>query len=477
MLSPAVPGAAAHATDVRRDVLSLGAARDPLTGCWTRETLFIELAARIRSADPSSGAPTLLLVDLDRFHTVNETAGNPVGDRVLARAAARIGATYGGPAAVARLNGDEFALIVSDPDPQSLAGELLEMLSRPYAVDGTVVTVGASIGIASAPRDGADADTLLRSASVALRRSKRAGGHRVTRFEASMMDHARHRRALELDLRAALAGQQVALRRAMAPEEFELHYQPQVSAGERRLVGFEALVRWRHPTRGMVPPNDFIPLTEELGLIGLLGDWVMRDACRFAARWPVSVPVAVNVSALQLLDGEALLASIDAALAASGLPPERLEVEITESALVADTAQVLQAIRARGVKLAMDDFGTGYSSLSQLTRLSFDRLKIDRSFVNALPGRDTAAGKPEADPRSNHANWMLEVITALGRGLGLSVLAEGVETEDQLAQLQAAGVADIQGYLISRPVPERQVYALIDKLACVGPRTEVPVNA
>ena len=464
MFTPAKRDGAAHARGNPRDLSDEAAGTDPLTGCLTRRELLQLLEERLtaRSAD---AAPTcLVVIDLDRFRSVNETAGTLVGDRVLARAAARIGAVLDASAPVGRLNGDEFIIMLPSEDAAVAASaDLLELLGRPYAVAGHVVVLGASIGIASAPRDGADADALLRAASVALRRSKLAAGHRVTRFEPKMMERSKLRQVLEVDLRAALAGQQIELHRAMAPAEFELHYQPQVSATDRTLVGFEALVRWRHPTRGLVAPNDFIPLAEELGLISLLGDWVMRDACRFASRWSVPVPVAVNVSALQLLDPDGLLAGIDNALEMSGLTPDRLEIEITESALVENTAAALRGIRARGIKLAMDDFGTGYSSLSQLTRLSFDRLKIDRSFVNALPASATPATARAPDAPADHATAMIQAITALARGLDLSVLAEGVETEEQLMQLQAAGVADVQGYLISRPVPERQVPGLIEK--------------
>ena len=440
-------------------------ATDPLTGCWTRRMLMQSLDERLACAGNHEEADCLIVVDLDRFRTVNETAGHLIGDELLVRAAARIRETVGPAAPVARLNGDEFAVVVSRQDGgRALADELVELLGRPYAVHGKVVVLRASVGMAAAHRDGGDADALLRAASVALRRSKGPTGGRVTHFESSMMERSQLRQALDVDLRAALAGQQIELRRAMAPAEFELHYQPQVAVMDRSLVGFEALVRWRHPSRGLVAPNDFIPLAEEMGLIGLLGDWVMRDACRFAARWSVPVPVAVNVSALQLVDPDALLASIDGAIEGSGLSPDRLEVEITESALVENTTTALQGIRARGIKLAMDDFGTGYSSLSQLARLSFDRLKIDRSFVNALPS-GTAIRDAGTEARADHATSMIQAITALARGLDLSVLAEGVETEEQFSQLKAAGVADIQGYLISRPVPERQVPALIAKLA------------
>jgi EAL domain-containing protein (putative c-di-GMP-specific phosphodiesterase class I) len=279
-----------------------------------------------------------------------------------------------------------------------------------------------------------------------------------------MQEHASKRQTLEMDLRAALAVNRVELRQAMAVEQFEVHYQPQVDATSLRLLGFEALVRWQHPVRGRVGPDEFIPLAEEIGLIGLLGDWVLRTACNTAAAWPTPrsgkpFQVAVNVSPVQLRERRALVASIANALATSGLAPERLEIEITESALIGDALETLQGIKALGVSLSLDDFGTGYSSLSQLAHYPFDRLKIDRSFVRDLPTGDQAhrAGAPQA-------RWMLQAIASLGAGLGMSTVAEGVETEAQADLVRQAGVTVIQGYLIARPTPEPDLAALMLRL-------------
>jgi EAL domain-containing protein (putative c-di-GMP-specific phosphodiesterase class I) len=291
-----------------------------------------------------------------------------------------------------------------------------------------------------------------------------------------MQEQASSRQALETDLRAALALNKLDLRKTMAVDQFEVHYQPQVMVAGRRLFGFEALARWRHPVRGMVGPDQFIPLAEEIGLIGLLGDWVMRTACRTASAWPTPqhgppLQVAVNVSPLQLRERRALVASIADALQASGLAPHRLEVEITESALIGDALETLQAIKALGVGLSLDDFGTGYSSLSQLSHYPFDRLKIDRSFVRDLPaacdpgvGPGGSTGVPAGQRVTAHAQWMIQAIASLGRGLGMATIAEGVETESQADLVSRAGVSEIQGYLVSRPVPESALAALIARL-------------
>jgi EAL domain-containing protein (putative c-di-GMP-specific phosphodiesterase class I) len=322
-----------------------------------------------------------------------------------------------------------------------------------------------------APEHGVDADSLLRSANIALHAAEADGKNKWRRFEPGMQARASMRQSLETDLRAALALNKVELRKAMAIEQFAVHYQPQIEIASGRLTGFEALLRWHHPVRGMVGPDLFIPLAEEIGLIGLLGDWVMRTACRTAAGWPVPrhgapLRVAVNVSPLQLRERRALVASVADALARSGLPAGRLEIEITESALMGDAQETLRAIKALGTSLSLDDFGTGYSSLSQLAHYPFDRLKIDRSFVRELPtGADTDS------PASVHAQWMIQAIASLGAGLGMSTIAEGVETDLQADLVRQAGVTDIQGYLVARPTPEPAIAALIARLD--APRSHV----
>jgi len=326
------------------------------------------------------------------------------------------------------------------------------------------MSLSVSIGVAQAPDCEQSADGLLQAANIALHRAEAEGKNRWCLFEPWMQESASTRQALEMDLRAALAINRVELRAAMSVEQFEVHYQPQVDATSLRLVGFEALVRWRHPKRGMVGPDQFIPLAEEIGLIGLLGDWVLRTACKTAATWPAPpngrpYQVAVNVSPVQLRERRALVASIADALASSGLAPERLEIEITESALIGDARETLQGIKALGVGLSLDDFGTGYSSLSQLAHYPFDRLKIDRSFVRDLPTGDEELGSDAA-----HARWMMQAIASLGAGLGMSTVAEGVESEAQAEMVQQAGVTVVQGYLIARPTPEPDLATLIQRI-------------
>jgi diguanylate cyclase (GGDEF)-like protein len=435
---------------------------DRLTGLPTRPTLRRLLSDVLAKRGPGQPSPALLALDLDRFQAVNDSTGIPTGDGVLSRVAKRISGALPPGATVARISGDEFAVLLPDgAGAQAIAARLLDLLARPYAVNGHAVSISTSIGLALALSDTTDADELLRAANIALHCAEADGKNRWIQFEPWMQESASTRQELETDLRAALAINRNELRKAMSVEQFEVHYQPQVSTDRRQLIGFEALVRWRHPVRGMVGPDKFIPLAEEIGLIGLLGDWVMRTACRTAATWPMprhgkALQVAVNVSPLQLRERRALVASIADALAVSGLAPERLEVEITESALIGDASETLNAIKVLGVGLSLDDFGTGYSSLSQLAHYPFDRLKIDRSFVRDLP-----TGLESDGPAAAHAKWMLQAIASLGAGLDMSTVAEGVETEQQAVLVKQAGVTVIQGYLFAKPLPESRIAALI----------------
>ncbi len=431
------------------------AMRDPLTGLANRQLFQERAGAALASvssgaaAAPADGAQeaaqhAVLLVDLDRFKAVNDTLGHPIGDGLLRLVSKRLHSLLRQQDIVARLGGDEFALMIT-PAPNAaglgqLAKRIIDVLGRPYLVDGHLVNIGASIGIAVAPQDGQACDELLRSADLALYASKNTGRSRHSFFDGSMDARARARRALEIDLRKALA-----LR------EFELHYQPQINLETNAVVGFEALLRWRHPERGLVSPLEFIPLAEEIGLIVPLGEWVLREACQEATRWPDSVSVAVNVSPFQFEDPDRLTRMIAASLASSGLPGSRLEIEITESVLLRNERSVLKSLhqlRAMDVRVAMDDFGTGYSSLSQLHSFPFDKIKIDRSFVN---NTGDAAGQ----------NAIIRAITALGVSLGMATIAEGVETPDQLLRIRAEGCTSVQGYLFSRPVPLDQVDGLI----------------
>jgi diguanylate cyclase (GGDEF)-like protein len=451
---------------------------DPLTGLCSRAELHRLLGTTLAGARPGDALPALLALDLDRFQSINDSTGIATGDGVLSRVAGRIRGAVPKDATVARISGDEFAVLLPDGSQGSaVAAKLLELIARPYAVNGHAMSLSVSIGLARALGPDQDADDLLQAANIALHCAEADGKDRWCLFEPWMQQRASSRQALEMDLRAALATNKVELRKAMAVEQFEVHYQPQVDSRSQRLLGFEALARWRHPVRGMVGPNEFIPLAEEIGLIGLLGDWVLQTACRTAASWPApstGAPyrVAVNVSPLQLRERRALVASIANALASSGLAPGRLEIEITESALIGDALETLQGIKALGVSLSLDDFGTGYSSLSQLAHYPFDRLKIDRSFVSELPSGDAAHAV-----RTVQSRWMLQAIASLGAGLGMSTVAEGVETEAQAAIVREAGVSVIQGFLIARPTPEAALASLIERLEIAADLPAIPTPA
>jgi diguanylate cyclase (GGDEF)-like protein len=461
-VAPTAPASRETASSAKTDALPAAAELDPLTGLCSRKELHRLLAATLDGTDERAPKPALLALDLDRFQAINDSTGIVTGDGVLQRVARRIVGAVPPGATVARISGDEFAVLLPDAKHgETIATQLLELIGRPYAVNGHAVTLSVSVGLALAPQHGTDADALLRAANIALHRAESEGKNHWVRFEPWMQVDASARQSLETDLRAALALNMVELRTAMTVEQFEVHYQPQLTLKERRLTGFEALVRWRHPTLGLVMPDRFIPLAEEIGLIGLLGDWVIRTACRTAASWPtpdsgLPLQVAVNVSPIQLRERRALVASIANALDESGLPAARLEIEITESALIGDALETLCAIKALGVALALDDFGTGYSSLSQLAHYPFDRLKIDRSFVRDLPASDDDTGRDAA-----HATWMIQAIASLGSGLDMATIAEGVETERQAQLVMNAGVTDMQGYLASRPVEEQCIPAMI----------------
>ncbi len=374
----------------------------------------------------------VLMIDLDRFKAVNDSLGHPVGDALLQLVAKRLGATLRGADVIARFGGDEFAIaMIAPPDPEAVGKRVVEVLSRPYLVERTTATIGASVGIALSSLHGTEANALIRAADVALYAAKESGRGAVRLFDPELDRIARKRHGLAEDLRKAIPLQQ-----------FEVHYQPQMNLITRELTGFEALVRWRHPEHGMVPPDTFIPLAEETGFIWPLGEWVLRQACREASRWPEHLTVAVNVSPRQLLDRHRLNRVIESTLERTGLAAHRLEIEITESALVceAEALAVLRPLREMGVRVSMDDFGTGYSSLSQLRKFSFDKLKIDRSFV-----RDLGA--------SSEAAAVIRAIAALGNSLGMTTIAEGVETLEQAAQVREDGCTEMQGYLLSKPVP------------------------
>ncbi|UTD28620.1 bifunctional diguanylate cyclase/phosphodiesterase [Bradyrhizobium sp. WD16] len=426
--------------------ISYLAHHDALTGLPNRVTLQQRLQHTVEQCNRADRKAAVLGIDLDMFKNINDTFGHPTGDRLLVEVAGRLKAALSGGDIAARLGGDEFAVILDPVNaPAEIAervAHLIEALSSPYHIDGRELVVGASIGIAIAPTDGDSADLLLRNADMALYRAKADGGGVHHFFELEMDRQAQARRSLEADLREALA-----------EGGFDLHYQPLVNVAERRIVSFEALLRWQHPVRGMVPPAEFVPIAEDIGLIVPIGEWVLRSACAEAARWPDDIKVAVNLSPVQFKSRN-LVSAVMAALAHSGLAPDRLELEITESVLLAETdanLQTLHQLRRLGVRISMDDFGTGYSSLSYLRSFPFDKIKIDRSFIRDLPERADCVA-------------IVRAISGLARSLGISTTAEGVETQGQLEHLRAEGCTEVQGFLFSAAQPAAALSALFGRL-------------
>jgi diguanylate cyclase (GGDEF)-like protein len=388
----------------------------------------------------------VLCLDIDRFKGVNDALGHPMGDLLLKTVAGRLRNCVRDTDTVARLGGDEFAIVqagASQPmDATTLATRVIEAISEPYELDGHHIVVGISVGIAIPPQDGADPHQLLKNADMALYRAKSDGRGVFRFFEAEMDARMQARRALELDLR-----------KAVMQGQFELFYQPLIDVRSTRILAFEALIRWHHPERGIVAPADFIPLAEETGLIVPIGEWVLRTACREAAAWPEDVSVAINLSPVQF-KSKNLLPTVVSALAASGLPPSRLELEITESLLLQenyDTLAMLHQLRSLGIRISMDDFGTGYSSLGYLQKFPFDKIKIDRSFVQNMTEREQSLA-------------IVRAVTAMGASLGMMTTAEGVETIEQFDQLKAEGCTEVQGYLFSAPRPAAEVSGLLEKL-------------
>jgi diguanylate cyclase (GGDEF)-like protein len=418
-----------------RRVLEL-AQTDTLTGLPSRAS-FLEQLEEVNSCERGrSGAFSILMLDLDRFKNVNDSLGHAAGDALLRQVAHRLKSTLRGTDVLARFGGDEFAVVQAECDDQragsiNLATRISKLIAEPFLLPGHRVEIGTSIGIAMAPEHGSDQEQLLKKADLAMYRSKSAGRNRYTLYDEAMSVELEARNTLEGDLRDAIAGCQ-----------FEVHYQPffDVKTGYRK--GVEALVRWRHPIRGLIPPDQFIPLAEESGLIVPLGEWVLRRACDDAASWPADIKVAVNLSPVQFKQAE-LFDVIKSALRNSGLPPERLEIEITESVLLESAVEnhaFIEKLKTIGISLALDDFGTGYSSLSCLTAFPFDKIKIDKSFIGSLM-------------KSYKSSAIVSSIVTLARGLDISITAEGVETREQLERLRTLGVHFAQGYLLGRPVP------------------------
>jgi diguanylate cyclase (GGDEF)-like protein len=420
---------------------------DPLTEIANRLKFQEALEKALRNLKDGCGF-ALHWIDLDRFKAVNDTLGHPVGDALLKSVAKRLRNAVREGDIVARLGGDEFAVLhcsADRHDAESMSRRLLQAIGEPHPVGGQSVSCGASIGIAIAPAHGNSAEDLLKAADLALYRAKSTGRGVVAFYDPDLDDGTNSRYELQGDLRGAVDQNQL-----------ELYYQPLVNPGNRTIAAFEALLRWHHPTRGMISPVDFIPIAEETGLIVEIGVWALRQACCEATKWPQSVRVSVNLSPVQFEQGN-LYQSVADALSISGLAPERLELEITEGVLLRDevrTREVLHNLRALGVRIALDDFGTAYASLSYLRSFPFDKIKIDRSFVRDLD-----------DAKRSDCTAIIQAVAGLGRQMQMSTVAEGIETLDQAETVMAAGCNELQGFFFSEPVPANgidKVFALCE---------------
>lgn len=423
---------------------------DALTGLPNRVLFREQLVEALGMSQSTGNASALLYLDLDQFKSVNDTLGHPIGDKLLISVADRLRNQLSDGDHVARLGGDEFAILLTGratpAQAADLADRIIATIGEPFDIAGQFIFIGVSIGIAIAPVDGDDADLLLKHADMALYRAKQDGRNVCRFFESAMDKEIQTRRELEIELRHALVN-----------EEFQVHYQPLFNLQGGQIEGFEALLRWPHPRQGFISPAEFIPIAEETGLISGIGSWVLRQACLEAAKWPKHIRVAVNVSPVQFRT-RTLVLEVIAALGASGLSANRLEIEITEGVLLQDTEatlSILSELQRLGVRIAMDDFGTGYSSLSYLRKFRFDKVKIDRAFVQDLnKGQDKLA--------------VVRAVTGLCTSLGIATTAEGVESEEQLLALRAEGCTQAQGYYTGRPMPASQATALLMQQEVMG---------
>lgn len=438
-------GVGSDVTEARESAnkISRMARYDTLTGLPNRLLINETLTLAMTEAEKWGSRCAFMMIDLDRFKAVNDTLGHPVGDRLLMRVSERLRQLMTPNDVIGRLGGDEFAVVVRDATDSAaverLAHTIIDVLSQPYEVDQHTLYIGASVGLAIGPRDGRTAEMLIRSADLALYRSKDAGGGVFHAYEPELHVQAEERRVLEMALRAALEN-----------DEFHLLYQPVVQAGSGALMGFEALLRWTHPEFGNISPAKFVPLAEEARLIAPIGEWVLRAACVEAAKWDEPIRVAVNVSPEQL-HNPGFASFVGAALRDSGLRADRLELEVTESVFMREgTAAVrtLETILDMGVRLSLDDFGTGYSSLGYLSRTRFSSIKVDRSFIQGA-----SKGSPEAIA-------IIRAVVALADSLGMATTAEGVETEDEHRMVQALGCTKVQGYYFGRPLPVTEARGL-----------------
>lgn len=406
---------------------------DALTGLPNRILFRSDLEARLKTAVAGGPTAVIFLLDLDGFKDVNDTLGHDVGDRLLQAVASRLKKLSRENDLICRLGGDEFAILsagLSDQQAFDYARHVMSEISLAYHVSEREIKVGTCVGVAISGTE-SDADELFKHADLALYEAKSVGSGHVCVFQSQMQTRLTEKKSFEADLKQALRN-----------GELQLFYQPQVNTITRAICGYEALLRWFHPLRGLVPPSEFIPVAENIGLIHELGEWVLRTACLEAARWPSSLKVAVNLSPVQFRSRN-LIQSVVTILAQTGLDPNRLELEITESVLLDKNEQTLDTLtelKAVGIQIAMDDFGTGYSSLGSLRSFPFDKIKIDRSFIRDVTTRADAFA-------------IVELVTGVGRSLGMTTIAEGIETEEQFACVRQVGCEQVQGYLLGRPVP------------------------
>jgi len=445
----------------RRSDSSRLAEFDHLTGLANRRRMTSRLTAVLAGFRAAKRSCALLMMDLDRFKQVNDTLGHPAGDDLLRQVAQRLQRIAVAPAEIGRIGGDEFEILIPDMDDRGKLGDIaqriIQMISQPYSIDGARAIIGASVGIAVAPYDGLEPDELVKAADLALYAAKGGGRGQYRFYSNDLKDSAQERREIEEDLRDALAR-----------GELEIRYQPVIRAADSKVGLFEALVHWEHPERGPISPATFIPIAEESNLVGALGEWALRQACADAAQWPGDIKVAVNVSAQQFLQ-ESLADTVKAALAASGLPPRRLELEITESVFMGDIDAadlMFKRLKKLGVALSLDDFGTGYSSLGYLRKAPFDKIKIDQAFVCGCTEKDS----------TNPA--IITAIISLASALNMETTAEGVEAMDELALVRKLGATNLQGFIYSRPASQADVLAKLEsgdlEYQAIGPDRHRP---
>ncbi len=413
---------------------------DSLTGLSNRHRMNKRLAATLQAFRNSKRSCALLMLDLDRFKQVNDTLGHPAGDELLRQVAGRIERVIGETGEIGRLGGDEFQIMIPDMDDRGELGELskrlIQMVSQPYQISGSRAVIGTSIGVAVAPYDGIESEELVKSADLALYAAKGGGRGQYRFYHIDFQDGVKHRRQIEEDLRDAIEN-----------GELKMYYQPIVDAKTHKLQCLEALMRWEHPERGFIPPSQFIPVAEDIGMIKELGEWALTQTCLQAKQWPVELRVAVNVSAIQFTrdDFPDLVKSV---LMETGLEPHRLELEITESVFLGDserTQSTFEVLKRIGVCLALDDFGTGYSSLSYLQKAPFDKIKIDQSFVRG------------ATEKGNNNPAIMSAIVSLAESLHMETVAEGVETKDELSLVKERGASHVQGYIFSKALSQDEL--------------------